>query len=227
MLVDGAGLLGRIRSFLEILRREASPLTVLQLRELSKIPVLRRGNPVAMGHPKRPSLLEALRTNDELLSTLAFFCYNVGSDLTKRQVRRRALQLGLPIPAQQDWEWYESVMSPPMLRAERRLASGRALVSWEGEWNEDGLITSLKPHNSRAVPLLGAFSLRAVLVSVVGTTSFQTPFDLRRDRQALARILTKGLSESHRIRRALSRHPLGAISVFQLKTLHRLGEDAV
>ena len=226
VLVTEAKLLSHVRRYLHALLREAIPLNVAELRELSNIPVVRPGKPTFTAGRKRPSLLEALRTGDPLLNTLGFFWYTPGGDLKKSVVRRRAQRLGVPLPHGQRWEWYETPMFQGAVRSERRLSLNRALVSWEAKLDRDELISRFNPQNDRAVAFIDAFRHRGFLVSIVGTSSFRTPFDMRRDRQALARILTAGINASSSLRRTLSSHRLGLITGPQLQRMYQLGKDA-
>lgn len=216
-----------VRRYLQSLRRQAKYLTLDELKRLAKLPVIRAPRIASKTAPPKPSLLSALRSDSKSLDDLGFIWYCTGGELTTKTVRKHASRRDIPLPSGARWEWYESIFHTGAIKLARKHFLNRPVASWEVELNKDKSgLTRFKPHDSYAAPFIDAFRLDDYLVEIVGTTPFRTSIDLRRDRRALARILTAGLKRNPNLCRAINAHPLGIITSRQLRRLYELGKNA-
>lgn len=224
VITTDADVRSTVRKYVERLKRRArGPLNTAALLALQNIPVVARPRTSHRERASRPSILEALRNDRLLLDTVAFTWYQDAQDLTRKVVEKEATRRGVPLPSGRYWNWFESPRTRGLVKATRRMCAGRPLVSWLVDFDDRDLICKFAAQDDFAAPLIDVLAFGNHVISIVSERPSKTAFDLRRDRRALAQVLTAGVRRAGmNFRRAISRE-VGFITAQQLCRLYELG----
>src|SRR5262249_46353826 len=129
--------------------------------------------------PAKPSLLDAILTEDPLLDGVAFSWYSFGAELTDSEVEKAARSKGIPLPKQSDdWTWLEDSAKPGLLKLLKKECRNKPHISWRVKLDEKDNIEKFMSQDSFAAPFIDGFCLNGFLVSIRGTYPTWTPFDL-------------------------------------------------
>lgn len=221
VLVRKGKALSDVQTYLKRLQTEADLLSPKKLAQLASIPVIRTG-PLGVRR-KRPSLLEALEENSDLLKDIGYTWYENIADFSRTTILRAAKKRHIILPTRGAWMWFEGSNHPGLL-TKARSYEGTTFVSWEVKLDTNGNVTQFKPHDKTAALQRDAFRLKDSIIYIMGASPAKTAFDLTKHGHELANVLNKGLEKAGvRLRQEINNN-LSIISPRQLVRLFRLGQ---
>ena len=148
-------------------RRRAGAVDKAFLQRALAIPVERSGG---SGSTRKPTLLEAVRRNDDVRRDLVFAATTDILEVSTTRVRAAAKVARLPLPSGDHWTYFEDPFSrASRLALDKLLGRARAQVCFIGTCNPDGSLKSITGVDATPGSYIGAVRVDSSLVTLFDT----------------------------------------------------------